>query len=128
MTFIEFLCIKIISMKILTLVFGLLISSVGFAQGASVQGSVLDGDFNKEPLAFANVKVKGLDINAETSLDGAFELNLLEGKYTLVIDFIGYAPIEIEEVVVSSTDVILNPVVLSTLKRTYDLASNSDDQ
>jgi len=127
-TFIEFLCIKIISMKILTLVFGLLISSVGFAQGASVQGSVLDGDFNKEPLAFANVKVKGLDINAETSLDGAFELNLLEGKYTLVIDFIGYAPIEIEEVVVSSTDVILNPVVLSTLKRTYDLASNSDDQ
>jgi predicted NodU family carbamoyl transferase len=27
---------------------------------------------------FANVKVKGLDINAETSLDGAFEFNLLE--------------------------------------------------
>ena len=115
-------------MKILTLVFGLLISSITFAQVVSVQGRVLDGDFDKEPLAFANVKVKGLDINAETSLDGVFELNLLEGKYTLVIDFIGYAPIEIEEVVVSTTDVKLNPIVLSTLKRTYDLASNSDDQ
>ena len=115
-------------MKILTLVFGLLISSITFAQGVSVRGSVLDGDFDKEPLAFANVNVKGLDINAETSLDGTFELNLLAGKYTLVIDFIGYAPIEIADVVVSSTGVILNPVVLSTLKRTYDLALASDDQ
>lgn len=115
-------------MKILTIVFGLLISSITFAQVVSVQGSVLDGDFEKEPLAFATVNVKGLDINAETSLDGTFELNLLEGKYTLVIDFIGYAPIEIADVVVSSTGVILNPVVLSTLKRTYDLALASDDQ
>jgi hypothetical protein len=115
-------------MKILTLVFGLLISSFAFAQGVSVQGSVLDGDFDKEPMAFANVKVKGLDINAETALDGAFKLNLLAGKYTLVIDFIGYAPMEIADVVVSNTEVILDPVVLSTLKRTYDLASTSDDQ
>ena len=89
---------------------------------------MLDGDYNKEPLAFANVKVKGLDINAETSLEGTFELNLLEGKYTLVIDFIGYAPIEIEELVVSKTDVILNPIVLSGLKPTYDLASTSNEQ
>ena len=111
-------------MKILTLVFGLFVSSLGFAQGTSIHGSVLDGDYNKEPLAFANVKVKGLDINVETSLDGTFELNLLEGKYILVIDFIGYAPIEIEEVVVSKSDVILNPIVLSALKPTYDLASN----
>jgi len=115
-------------MKIFTLVFGLLISVIGFAQGVSIHGSVLDGDYNKEPLAFANVKVKGLDINAETSLEGTFELNLLEGKYTLVIDFIGYAPIEIEELVVSKTDVILNPIVLSGLKPTYDLASISNEQ
>ena len=115
-------------MKIFTLVFGLLISVIGFAQGVSIHGIVLDGDYNKEPLAFANVKVKGLDINAETSLEGTFELNLLEGKYTLVIDFIGYAPIEIEELVVSKTDVILNPIVLSGLKPTYDLASTSNEQ
>jgi hypothetical protein len=114
-------------MKIFTLFFGLLISAIGFAQGTSIHGSVLDGDYNKEPLAFANVKVKGLDINAETSLDGTFELNLLEGKYILVIDFIGYAPIEIEEVVVSKTDVVLNPIVLSALKPTYDMASTSNE-
>lgn len=115
-------------MKILAFVFGLLISGIGFAQGTSVQGSVLDGDFNKEPLAFANVQVKGLDLNAETSLDGAFEFNLLEGKYTFVVEFIGYASFEIQEVVVSKTDVMLDPVILRTLKRTYDLASTSNDQ
>ena len=115
-------------MKILSLVFGLLIPTIGFAQGTSIHGSVLDGDYNKEPLAFASVKVKGLDITAETLLDGTFELNLLEGKYILVIDFIGYAPIEIEEVVVSKVNVVLNPIVLSALKPTYDLASTSNDQ
>lgn len=115
-------------MKILALVFSLFISSVGFAQVANVQGSVLDGELNKEPLAFASVKVKGLDIDTETSLDGAFQLNLIEGKYTLVIDFIGYAPIEVKEVIVSKTDVTLNPIVLSSLKRTYDVASSSNDE
>ena len=115
-------------MKIVALIFGLLISSISFAQGTSIQGTVLDGAFNKEALAFAQVKVKGLNLTAETSLDGAFELNLLEGKYTLVIDFIGYEPIEIEEVVVSNHPVILNPVVLNSLKRTNDLASTSDEE
>lgn len=114
-------------MKILTLVFCLFIGSLGFAQSTSIQGSVLDGDFNKEPLAFASVNVKGLDINAETSIDGVFELNLLEGKYTLVIDFIGYEKIEIKDVVVSNTDIKLNPVVLKSLKRSYDLASTMEE-
>ena len=114
-------------MKILALVFALLISSVGFSQVVNVQGSVLDGDFNKEPLAFANVKVKGLAIDTETSLNGIFQLNLLKGKYTLVIDFIGYAPIEIKDVIVSKTDITLNPIVLSSLKRAYDVVSASED-
>ena len=51
-------------MKIFTLVFGLLISVIGFAQGVSIHGSVLDGDYNKEPLAFFN----------------AFEKNILENR------------------------------------------------
>jgi len=115
-------------MKFQTLIFCLLISVISFAQVSNIKGVVLDGEFNKEPLAFANVKVKGLDLNAETSLDGGFELNLLEGKYTLVIDFIGYHPIEIEEVVVSDTQITLEPVVLSALRQSYDLASTLNDE
>lgn len=115
-------------MKILTLFFGLLISTIGFAQTNKIEGSVLDGEFNKEPLAFANITVKGLDINAETSLEGDFRLNLLEGKYTLVIDFIGYEAIEIKDVIVSNSDIKLNPVVMTSLKRSFDLASTVNEQ
>ena len=115
-------------MKIFTLIFCLLITTVGFAQRTSIEGSVLDGDFNKEPLAFASISVKGLDINAETSLDGGFELNLLEGKYTLIIDFIGYEVIEIKDVIVSNTDIKLNPVVLTSSKRSHDLVSTINEQ
>jgi len=110
-------------MKIFVLILCLLISSAGFAQITSIEGRVLDGDLNREPLAFANISVKGLDINAETSLDGDFELNLLEGKYTLIIDFIGYEVIEIKDVIVSNRDIKLNPVVLNSLKRSHDLVS-----
>lgn len=114
-------------MKVLAVIFGLFISGMTFAQGIDVHGVVLDGAFEKEPLAFASVRVKDLDINVETRLDGTFKFNLLEGKYTFVVEFTGYAPFEIEEVVVSKSDVILNPIILSSLKRTYDLASTSNE-
>lgn len=115
-------------MRIFTLIFCFLISSLSFAQGTKIEGSVLDGEFNKEPLAFANVSVKGLDINAETSMNGDFKLNLLEGKYTLVIDFVGYEAIEIKDVIVSNIDIKLHPVVLSSLKRSYDMASTTNEE
>ena len=56
----------------------------GFAQDLTVNGKVLDGAFDNQPLAFANVKVKDLDISVETDIDGSYQLNLLKGRYTLV--------------------------------------------
>ena len=125
---IEFLCNKIIQMKILAVIIGLFISTLGFAQSLSIQGSVLDGAFDQEPLAFAHVRVQGLDIAAESQMDGSFELNLLEGKYTLIVDFIGYESVYIKDIEVSKSDLVLNPVVFNTRKRTYDLASTSKGQ
>ena len=113
-------------MKILTLILVLLMGSIGYAQSSSVQGSVIDGALGKEPLAFANVKVQGLDISTETSLEGTFKLNLLEGNYTLVIEFIGYEPVKIEGVVVSGSNQVLKPVVINTLSRSTDLVSASE--
>lgn len=123
-----FLCVLIVEMRKLTLLFVLLISSIGFAQDINVKGTVLDGAYGEEPLAFASVKVKGLDINAETSMDGAFEFRLLEGNYTFIVDFIGYNPVEIEDVVVTNNMVTLNPVVLRALKPGYDLVSAADGE
>lgn len=115
-------------MKNLMLIIVLLTGLGTFAQGVSVQGNVLDGEVNNEPLAFANIKVKGLNIGTETSISGNFELELLEGSYDLVIEFIGYAPVEIRNVVVSNEKVILNPVILSSHQLVFDMASASEEE
>lgn len=110
-------------MKILNLILGLFIATSAFAQGTTIQGSVLDGNFDMEPLAFAEVEVKGLDISAETELDGAFKIRLLDGNYTFIVQYVGYEPFEIENVVVSGQKVVLSPIVLRSRKRSHDLAS-----
>ena len=117
-----------IKMRKFTLFFGLLISGICFSQDISIQGTVLDGAYGEEPMAFASVKVKGLDIAAETTIDGVFEFRLLEGNYTFVVDFIGYKPVEIEDVVVTGTKTTLNPIVLKALKPGYQpvLAANGE--
>ena len=117
-----------INMRKFTLLIGLLISGICFAQDINIRGTVLDGAYGEEPLAFASVKVKGLDIDAETSVDGGFEFRLLEGNYTFIVDFIGYKPVEVEGVVVTGTMITLNPVVLNTLKPGHDLvlAANAE--
>ena len=94
---------------------------MGFAQDINIQGHVADGDAQEAPLAFARVQVKGLDISTETALDGSFEMALLQGNYTFIIDFIGYKSVEVNGVVVTNDKIILQPVVLHSLKPTYDL-------
>lgn len=116
-------------MKNLIVFFGLFVCSLGFAQQRILEGMVLDGAFENEALGFASVSVKGLDISTETSLEGDFSLALVEGNYTLIIDFIGYAPVEIENVVVDANRVSLEPIVLNAIKpSSYDLAVNSNDE
>ena len=112
-------------MKNLLLIFLLLTGLGAFAQGVVVNGNVLDGEFNNEPLAFANIKVKGLDISTETSISGKFELRLLEGNYDLIVEFIGYEPVEIRNLEVSREKVSLKPIILSSYQPEYDLASAS---
>lgn len=103
-------------------------SFVGFSQDRSVQGTVLDGAFGDEPLAFASVSVKGIDIETQTSIDGSFELTLLEGNYTLIVDFIGYDPVEISHVAVANKNLILKPVVLKAARPSLDLVTASNGQ
>ena len=99
-------------MKYLLLIIGLFVYSTGFSQDLTINGKVLDGAFDNQPLAFANVKVKDLDISVETDIDGSYQLNLLKGSYTLVVDFIGYESIEIENILVLESSINLSPVFL----------------
>ena len=65
-----------------------MMSLISFSQG-KVSGTVIDGDFN-EPMAFANILVKGTTKGTTSDFDGKYELELEEGTYTLVFSFVGY--------------------------------------
>ncbi|MBU3822174.1 TonB-dependent receptor [Flavobacteriaceae bacterium XHP0103] len=88
-------------MKKLTLLFVLFGSLSLYAQTTgSVVGKLIDKEFNDEPLAFANVIIKGTSIGAISDIDGLYGLEDLEpGTYTLIYSFVGYETHEIEVVI-----------------------------
>ena len=63
-----------------------------FAQSlGSIEGKLIDKEFNNEPLAFANVEIKGTNTVAYSNIDGIYVINDLKpGKYELVYSFVGY--------------------------------------
>ncbi len=93
------------------------------AQGISVKGNVLDGISDNAPMAFASIKVKDLNINTETDMDGNYALSLLDGNYILIVEFIGYEPITLENIIVENENILLDPVVLMAKRPSYDLAA-----
>jgi len=97
----------------LLLCFLFFISFTAFGQTGKVTGSVIDGEF-VEPLAFANILVKGTATGTNSDFDGKYELELQEGTYTLVFSFVGYDTQEISDVVVKANDVLTIDVTLST--------------
>lgn len=88
----------------------LLLTSVAFnAQTGSVKGKLIDKEYNNEPLAFANVLIKGTTKGTTSDFDGLYELTDLEvGNYTLMFSFVGYETQEIEVVIVAGKATELN--------------------
>ncbi|TWO31388.1 carboxypeptidase-like regulatory domain-containing protein [Seonamhaeicola sediminis] len=91
-------------MKQLIVLFFILFSASLFAQNTGlVVGKILDKEMDNTPLAFANVSVKGSSLKATSDFSGMFLLeNLQDGEYTLVCNFPGYEPKEINIVVDSA--------------------------
>src|SRR5690606_35048322 len=57
----------------------------------SVVGKLIDKEYNDEPLAFANVLIKGTSKGTTSDIDGLYGFTDLEaGSYTLVFSFVGY--------------------------------------
>ena len=73
----------------------------GAQNTGSVAGKLTDKEFNNEPLAFANVLIKGTTTGTTSDFDGlyAFE-NLDPGDYTLIYSFVGYETQEINVTIV----------------------------
>ena len=91
----------------------LLFTSFIFSQSGKVTGVIMDGEYD-EPMAFANVIVKGSTTGTTSDFDGKYSLDLEPGKYTLTFSFIGYQTIEVSEVLIKSDEVEQIDVTLST--------------
>ena len=91
----------------------ILFTSFIYSQSGKVTGLIMDGEYD-EPMAFANVIVKGSTIGTTTDFDGKYSLDLQPGEYTLTFSFVGYQTIEVSEVLIKSDEVEQVDVTLST--------------
>ncbi len=88
--------------KLIVLLFFIAIG-ISYGQTGSVAGKILDKEMNNEPLPFASVIIKGTTKGTTTDFDGLFEIgNLQPGNYTVVISYVGYETLEIENVIVET--------------------------
>ncbi|MBD0824763.1 TonB-dependent receptor [Aestuariibaculum marinum] len=85
-------------MKKFTVLLMLLVGAMSYAQTTgSVVGKLTDKEYNNEPLAFANVIIKGTTTGTTSDFDGLYSLEDLQaGNYTLIFSFVGYETQEID--------------------------------
>ncbi|TGV01918.1 TonB-dependent receptor [Flavivirga rizhaonensis] len=84
-------------MKRILILFAVFTATFSHAQSTgSVVGKLTDKEYNNEPLAFANVIIKGTTKGTTSDFDGYYKLeNLDPGAYTLMFSFVGYETQEI---------------------------------
>lgn len=96
-------------MKIRLFILSLFITAISFSQNkGTITGTLTDKDANNETLPFANVVIKGTNINATTDIDGKYTLQAAAGDYVIQFSFIGYEPVEIPVSVANGKTVVLN--------------------
>ncbi len=86
------------------LLFIILLSN--FASHAAIVSGSVTG-LNDEPLAFANVYVKGTSKGTTTNQEGKYRLELQPGNYELVFRYLGYK-MKITAITVASEPLVLN--------------------
>ncbi|OUR94736.1 TonB-dependent receptor [Flavobacteriales bacterium 34_180_T64] len=117
-------------MKQFTLLFIFFLSTSAFAQTlGSIKGKLTDKDFNNEPLAFANILIKGTTNGTTSDFDGFYTFeDLNSGKYTLVFSFVGYETQEVDveviagkvteiNIILGASAASLDEVIITTTKR-----------
>ncbi|MFI3296340.1 MAG: SusC/RagA family TonB-linked outer membrane protein [bacterium] len=85
-------------MRKLTLLISMLVlfTSVVFAQGKKISGTVVDSNNDNEPVIGATVQVKGNEsVGTITDFDGNFTITLPDGATTLVVSYMGMQTTEV---------------------------------
>ena len=79
-----------------------------FAQNGTITGTILDKEFNNEPLPFANIVIKGTKQGTSTDENGKYSISLKPGNYTLVIGYLGYETKEIPFTIKANEKKVIN--------------------
>jgi iron complex outermembrane receptor protein len=92
------------------------LASLLFAQKGNISGVVKDKE-SAAPLIGANIEIKGLLKGTTSDQNGEFNFkSISNGKYTLLVSYLGYQTVEITVNVSESTlptlDILLNPTTL----------------
>lgn len=78
-------------MKNLTYLLFALFSIATYSQNGSISGTLTDKEFNDEPLAFANILIKGTTIGTTSDDNGQYQFtDLKPGAYNIEFSFVGY--------------------------------------
>ena len=90
-------------MKKIIFIIAIVTSSFTIAQNTgSIVGKLTDKEYNNEPLAFANVLIKGTTKGTTSDFDGLYSIENMEpGNHVLVFSFVGYETQEIPVTVVA---------------------------
>ncbi len=97
-------------MKKITWILTLCFAAISYGQSTgSVFGTLTDKEYNDEPLAFANVLIKGTTKGVTSDIDGVYRFeNLKAGNYILQFSFVGYETQEIPVKIVSGKTIEIN--------------------
>ena len=101
------------------LALSLLLFQFAFSQKGEVTGKLIDIEF-QDPIAFANILVKGTTTGTTTDFDGNYVLSLDAGTYTLSYSFLGYKTIEISDIEVKEGEVTTVNVNMEVLAEGLD--------
>ncbi|WP_438961536.1 carboxypeptidase-like regulatory domain-containing protein [Nonlabens sp.] len=71
-----------------------LITAITSAQNGTIAGTIIDKDYNDEPVAFASIQVKGTTKGAQSDMDGKFTISIAPGTHTLIVTFVGMQTVE----------------------------------
>ncbi|MGJ8549849.1 TonB-dependent receptor domain-containing protein [Winogradskyella wichelsiae] len=94
-----------------SLILIILFTQLGFAQNASLSGTVTDN--NKTSLIGVNLLIKNTTKGIQTNENGTFEItNIENGDYTLSVSYIGFKTKEIEFSISNNENLTLDNIIL----------------
>jgi len=97
---------------LLFIIFTTVLSNAQSNSTGSLEGMLTDKEYNNEPLAFANVLLKGTTIGTTSDFDGLYRFENIEpGTYTIIFSFVGYETQEINVDVVGGNPIELNVIM-----------------